>query len=55
MFRVFNMGLGMIAAVPPELADAAIDELGRAGYPADRVGATVAGASEVELAGAART
>ncbi len=47
MYRVFNMGVGFIAVVKPALADEAIEHLARAGYPAHRIGQTVAGAQEV--------
>ena len=43
MYRVFNMGLGMIAVVPDGLAAEVIDQLGRAGYAADRIGFVLAG------------
>jgi phosphoribosylformylglycinamidine cyclo-ligase len=49
MYRVFNMGIGLIVAVRPQLAREALDELGRAGYEADPIGVTVEGPSDVEL------
>ena len=49
MYRVFNMGVGMIAVVPPALVRETIDLLAAAGYPADAIGVTVAGPREVEF------
>lgn len=46
MFRVFNMGLGMLVVVPPDAAEAACAVLGAACY---RVGAIVPGAGAVTL------
>ncbi len=38
MFNTFNMGIGMMLAVEPECADAAVNALGNAGYKAYIVG-----------------
>jgi len=43
MFRVFNMGVGLIVAVPPGLAAEAQTLLGAAGFPASRIGEVVSG------------
>jgi phosphoribosylformylglycinamidine cyclo-ligase len=43
MFRTFNMGLGMVLAVPNEGADGAIDIVRSAGFDAMRIGAVIAG------------
>jgi len=50
MYRVFNMGVGMVAVVPDRIADEAIAELARAGYPAGRIGRTLEGPQEVRFA-----
>lgn len=49
MFRVFNMGVGMLAALPPEEADAAVARFRAAGHGAWIAGEVVEG-SEVRLA-----
>ena len=41
--RVFNMGLGMVIAVPGAAADRAVSVLGAAGFPAGVVGEVIAG------------
>lgn len=38
MYRVFNMGIGLVVAVPPTDAPRALEVLGGAGYPATRIG-----------------
>ena len=43
MERVFNLGLGMLAVVPAESADAAVSALGAAGHDAFKVGEVVEG------------
>ena len=43
MERVFNLGLGMLAVVPPSDADAAVEALGAAGKAAYKVGEVVEG------------
>ena len=49
MFRAFNMGVGMVAVVPAEGADALVAELNRAGENAWIAGRIVAGAGDVQL------
>jgi phosphoribosylformylglycinamidine cyclo-ligase len=41
MYRVFNMGIGMVAVVAPEDAERSIAILGRAGVDAMRLGVVV--------------
>ena len=50
MARVFNLGLGMVVAVPQRDASAAIDVLAAAGHRAVEVGEVVAGTGQVQLA-----
>jgi phosphoribosylformylglycinamidine cyclo-ligase len=38
MFRVFNMGVGFVAVVPADQADAALDRIAASGYSATRIG-----------------
>ena len=49
MYNTFNMGIGMIMAVPAEQADAAMATLAEAGEKAYVIGKVVAGADGVEL------
>ena len=49
MYNTFNMGIGMIMAVPAEQADAAMTALAEAGEKAYVIGKVVAGADGVEL------
>ena len=49
MYNTFNMGIGMIMAVPAEQADAAMAALAEAGEKAYVIGKVVAGADGVEL------
>ena len=49
MYNTFNMGIGMIMAVPAEQADAATAALAEAGEKAYVIGKVVAGADGVEL------
>ncbi|HEX9997692.1 MAG TPA: phosphoribosylformylglycinamidine cyclo-ligase [Abditibacterium sp.] len=51
MFTTFNMGIGMVAVVAPEIADLAINTLASQGVVAHQIGAIVAseGAADVEL------
>jgi phosphoribosylformylglycinamidine cyclo-ligase len=50
MFRTFNMGIGYLAIVPPDQADAAQTRLERAGETVIRLGEIVAGPRGVDLA-----
>ncbi|MBI4538484.1 MAG: phosphoribosylformylglycinamidine cyclo-ligase [Gemmatimonadetes bacterium] len=43
MFRVFNMGIGIVAIVPDQLADSAVERLNAAGETAWRAGRIVRG------------
>ena len=49
MYNTFNMGIGMIMAVPAEQADAAMAALAEAGEKAYVIGKVVAGTDGVEL------
>jgi len=49
MFRTFNMGVGMLAVVPAELADDVVQKLKAAGETAWIAGAVVEGAQRVVL------
>ncbi|HEX8692797.1 MAG TPA: phosphoribosylformylglycinamidine cyclo-ligase [Longimicrobium sp.] len=49
MFRAFNMGVGMVAVVPPEEAEAAVRELNGAGERAWVAGEVVRGEGKVVL------
>lgn len=49
MRRVFNMGIGMVAVVPPEALHDAIDVLGTAGHRATVIGVVVPGSGEVRF------
>ena len=49
MYNTFNMGIGMIMAVPAEQADAAMAALAEAGEKAYVIGKVVAGSDGVEL------
>ncbi len=49
MFRVFNMGVGMVLAVPPEQADALADLALNHGHPAVTIGEVVPGTGVVRL------
>ncbi|MCB1261297.1 MAG: phosphoribosylformylglycinamidine cyclo-ligase, partial [Acidimicrobiales bacterium] len=53
MAKVFNMGLGMIVAVPANAAHKALDVLRAAGHRASEVGEVLAGSGEVRLVGRA--
>ncbi len=50
MRKVFNLGIGMVAVVPPEAADAAVSALAGAGVQARRIGEVVAGTGVVRFA-----
>jgi phosphoribosylformylglycinamidine cyclo-ligase len=50
MARVFNLGLGMVVAVPPDDAFRALDLLRSKGHRAVQVGEVVAGSGAVRLA-----
>jgi phosphoribosylformylglycinamidine cyclo-ligase len=50
MRKVFNLGIGMVAVVPPEAADAAVSTLAGAGVQARRIGEVVAGTGVVRFA-----
>jgi len=47
MFRVFNMGIGMVAVVDPSQADRALDRLKRLGEPAFLIGKIIPGDKKV--------
>ena len=49
MYNTFNMGIGMILAVPAAQAQAALDALAQAGETAYQIGHVVAGEAGVEL------
>ena len=49
MYNTFNMGIGMILAVPAAQAQAALDALSAAGETAYQIGSVVAGEAGVEL------
>lgn len=49
MYNTFNMGIGMILAVPAAQAQAALDALAHAGETAYQIGSVVAGEAGVEL------
>ncbi|MCC5952773.1 MAG: phosphoribosylformylglycinamidine cyclo-ligase [Acidimicrobiia bacterium] len=49
MARVFNLGIGMIAVVPPDAAYKAIDVLRSAGHRAVEIGRVTEGAGDVRL------
>jgi phosphoribosylformylglycinamidine cyclo-ligase len=50
MRKVFNLGIGMVAGVPPEAAEAAVSTLAGAGVQARRIGEVVAGSGIVRFA-----
>jgi phosphoribosylformylglycinamidine cyclo-ligase len=50
MDSVFNMGIGMIVALPPEQADAGVAVLAQAGHDARPIGEVVAGTGAVRYA-----
>jgi phosphoribosylformylglycinamidine cyclo-ligase len=50
--RTLNMGVGMVAVVPPESADAAVALLAGRGLPAWVAGTVAAGDGTVTLTGA---
>lgn len=50
MRKVFNLGIAMVAVVPPEAADAAVATLAAAGVQARRIGEVVAGSGVVRFA-----
>ncbi len=49
MDRVFNLGIGMVVAVPPAYADSAIDIAGAAGHDAFQIGEIRPGNGEVQI------
>ena len=49
MYNTFNMGIGMILAVPAAQAQAALDTLAQAGETAYQIGSVVSGEAGVEL------
>lgn len=49
MYRVFNMGVGMLAVVPPKATSAVLRTLGKAGEKAWVVGTVVKGDGEVKI------
>jgi phosphoribosylformylglycinamidine cyclo-ligase len=49
MARVFNLGIGMVVAVPPGDLYRALDTLREAGHHAVQVGEVVAGHGVVQL------
>jgi phosphoribosylformylglycinamidine cyclo-ligase len=54
MLRVFNLGVGMVAAVPPSRVSHVLGHFARARLPAYPVGRVTAGTGRVNLAGAVR-
>jgi phosphoribosylformylglycinamidine cyclo-ligase len=51
MARVFNLGVGMVVAVPPSAAEATFQVLADAGQPASVIGTLVPGQGSVRLHG----
>jgi phosphoribosylformylglycinamidine cyclo-ligase len=51
LYRTFNMGIGMIAIVPEEQADAAVAALREAGESAQRIGVATSGDRRVTFSG----
>ena len=51
MFRVFNMGIGMIAVVPPYFRSAAVRRLRRAGYEGGVIGVVEEGRGALVIEG----
>jgi phosphoribosylformylglycinamidine cyclo-ligase len=51
MYRAFNMGIGMVAVVAPEDADAVVSSCDAAGAPARAIGEVIAGDGTVSLVG----
>jgi phosphoribosylformylglycinamidine cyclo-ligase len=51
MEKVFNLGIGMVVAVPEEQVAAAVDSLQRSGHRARRIGGIVDGSGHVRLEG----
>ena len=49
MYNTFNMGLGMVLALPVQQVPQALEVLSQAGYPAWQVGSVHAGGPQVEL------
>ena len=49
MFRVFNMGIGLVMVVSPFFQDSIIEQLKRLGVPARRIGEVVEGSGQVRL------
>jgi phosphoribosylformylglycinamidine cyclo-ligase len=49
-YRAFNMGIGMVLFVEPELEDEVAQELARGGEPVFRIGRTVAGTGRMRWA-----
>ena len=49
MYRVFNMGIGMVVVVPPYYADAAMEILNRAGERTYTIGEIVKGERGVTI------
>ena len=51
MFRVFNMGIGMVLIVPPNSTNRVLDELNKEKKPAHVIGEIVKGSRQVEILG----
>ena len=51
MFRVFNMGIGMVLIVPPNATDRVLEELNKEKKPAHVIGEIVKGSRQVEILG----
>jgi phosphoribosylformylglycinamidine cyclo-ligase len=51
MRKVFNMGIGMVAVVPPSAAHRALDTLRTAGHRAVVIGEVADGSGQVRFAG----
>ena len=49
MYRVFNMGVGMVVIVPPDSSDDALRRIIDAGYETKRIGTVEAGPREVRI------
>jgi phosphoribosylformylglycinamidine cyclo-ligase len=48
MYRVFNMGIGMVAIVAPDVVDAALASLKASGESTYRIGEVIAGEKGVQ-------
>ena len=49
MYRVFNMGVGFVVAVPPEAADDAMSIIDSSGYRVTKIGQASVDSGRVEI------